>query len=65
LETCVIKREKQKPAGNASGFQKNVFAIIRSEIPPEHNEMPCDARRRGNRNHRLGRFHEHFDGMLR
>jgi len=37
----------------------------RSEILPGHNDMPRNALQRGGGNHRHGRFHEHFDGMLR
>jgi hypothetical protein len=54
---------KTKPAGNSSGFQKNMSG--RSEIPPEQKKMPRPTLQRGNGDHRLGRFNEHLGWMLR
>jgi hypothetical protein len=57
-------REKQKPAGESSGFQKNGVQSTRSEIPPGQNDMPRNALQRGGDNHQPGRFNEHFNGIL-
>ena len=45
--------------------EKTVLQLTRSEIPPDQNDMPCDALQRGGGNHRLGRFNEHFNAILR
>jgi hypothetical protein len=58
-------RGKKNPPENPAGFRKTVLQSTRSEIPPEHNDMPCDALQRGGGKHRLGRFNEHFGGILR
>jgi hypothetical protein len=44
--------------------EKTVLQLTRSEIPPEHNDMPRNALQRGGGKHRFGRFNEHFNGML-
>jgi hypothetical protein len=54
--------KNKNPPEIPAGFQKNV--LIRSEIPPKPKKMPRYAFWRGGGNHRLGWFHEHFDGIL-
>jgi hypothetical protein len=65
LETHGSRREKQNPPENPAGFRKRVYNLSRSEIPPEHNEMPRNTLQCGGGVQRLDRFYEHFGQMLR
>jgi hypothetical protein len=64
-ETAGHGGKNKNPPENPAGFRKTVLQSTRSKIPPEHNDMPCDALQRGGGKHRLGRFNEHFGGILR
>jgi hypothetical protein len=58
--------KNKNPPEIPAGFRKNDLQLTRSEIPPEQNDVPRNALQRGGGgNHQVGRFNEHFNGILR